>query len=569
MSSITKKKIFEVVFIYAITSACALAAYPFNIFAYESGDLVFSEVMYDVPGTDAGYEWIELWNRSDDEVDVSQWFIFENNVAHAINSYPESTSNCNVSPGEYIVITSNAEKFTSAWNDVPEEEICDTVISLNNTGERLEIIAPDQSVIDSIDYEPQETASGTGFSLQFDGSTWGVGEASPGKEAVFGLPETDDQEESDTGNENSEDQDSEEENQYTTDDQTQDALVLDPEEYYESERDHPDYFRPYYTGELITPDAVYYGMPAEFSMDVFFNKFGDDVVEKNEGSILWSFGDASAQRLDWNDPVSHVYHAPGTHIVYASYQTGYSSSKRLEFKKHITVHDVPIEITAIDQYGSITLHNTSKYEVDISLWEIQYGVALFQVPSYTYLPAKEKRVIDRRIHGLPINYYALTHIQLWMPERYKQIASVSPLDAKSTEHSHVEEGQVGNIDEDGIEVKAKDVLIDKEIKDTIEETPEIITESIDYTSLLASIQGNSKLSAKEKGQGNNDQDKEGRISWVLVLLALYCTASSGIGYILYRRMWVVSDDKKDQNSDIKEKQKSTDAEVLSKYLRDQ
>jgi len=525
-----------------------------ELFAYESGDVVFSEIMYDVPSTDAGYEWIEIWNMSDAVIDFSEWFIFENNVAHRIDPHPESTSDCKVPSGDYLVITSNAEKFTNRWDDVSNEQICDTVISLNNSGERIELFAPTESVIDSIEYAPHESASGTGFSLQFDGSVWDVGDATPGTQAVFGLPSTDIQDQNENDGQ-------EQQNDPQSQDQTQDTLVLDPEEYYESKRDHPEYFNPYYVGELIAPDIAYYGMPLEFSMDIFFHKFGDDVTQKNKGLITWSFGDAVSQTLDWNDPVAHIYHAPGTYIVYASYQTGYSSSKRLEFKKHITVHDAPIEIVHIDQAGTVTLHNTAAYEIDLSFWEIQYGISLFQIPGHTYIPAGEKRVIDRRIHKLPINYYALTPVELWMPERYKQIALVRPLDTVAIPISdHTEK-----VSQENIEVQS--TFVDQNEEQVIEKIPDVVAESIDYTSLLTSIQSDTQFAIGQKNE--NSDHRESQTSWLHILLLIYCVISSIIGYVLYRRMWIISDEEKDmgKRKEILEQQKSTDSEVLLKYLR--
>ena len=42
--------------------------------------VVITEVMYDAAGTDTGYEWVEIYNEGDTNIDIAQWFFYENNV---------------------------------------------------------------------------------------------------------------------------------------------------------------------------------------------------------------------------------------------------------------------------------------------------------------------------------------------------------------------------------------------------------------------------------------------------------------------------------------------------------
>jgi len=78
--------------------------------------LVITEIMYDVPGTDTGREWIEVFNNGDSNIDPTQFKLFENSSNHVITLpeiYTNSTSYLGV--GEYAVIADNPTKFIEDW----------------------------------------------------------------------------------------------------------------------------------------------------------------------------------------------------------------------------------------------------------------------------------------------------------------------------------------------------------------------------------------------------------------------------------------------------------------------
>ena len=74
-----------------------------------ASSIIISEIMYDVPGTDAGYEWVEVHNTSDAAIDMANWRFLENDVRHALSL--EAGASSMVMPGEYAVIASNSANF--------------------------------------------------------------------------------------------------------------------------------------------------------------------------------------------------------------------------------------------------------------------------------------------------------------------------------------------------------------------------------------------------------------------------------------------------------------------------
>ncbi len=46
-------------------------------------EVVISEIMYDVSGSDTDREWVEVYNNSSSAVDFTSWKLFEANTNHA------------------------------------------------------------------------------------------------------------------------------------------------------------------------------------------------------------------------------------------------------------------------------------------------------------------------------------------------------------------------------------------------------------------------------------------------------------------------------------------------------
>ena len=82
-----------------------LFALPGTAFA----DVVISEIMYDLDGSDSGYEWIEIHNTGSSSVNIASWYFRENDVNHGLTADgPE-----NLEPGGRMLIVQNIEQFES------------------------------------------------------------------------------------------------------------------------------------------------------------------------------------------------------------------------------------------------------------------------------------------------------------------------------------------------------------------------------------------------------------------------------------------------------------------------
>ena len=94
--------------------------------------IVFSDVIYDVIGTDEGREWIEIKNSGAEPVDLTGWKLFEGGVHHKITPVGGAI----IQPGGRAAIADSAEAFAADNPNYPGL-VFDSSFSLKNTGETL------------------------------------------------------------------------------------------------------------------------------------------------------------------------------------------------------------------------------------------------------------------------------------------------------------------------------------------------------------------------------------------------------------------------------------------------
>ena len=96
---------------------------------YPTG-IIFSEILPSPKGPDMENEWIELYNQNDFDVDLSEWIIKD-----TLGSAKAYTLNAKISANGYLVLLR------------PE-----TNITLNNTGDGLNLFNPNKEIVDSVDF---------------------------------------------------------------------------------------------------------------------------------------------------------------------------------------------------------------------------------------------------------------------------------------------------------------------------------------------------------------------------------------------------------------------------------
>jgi hypothetical protein len=150
----------------------------------EFNDLVINEIMYSPSSGEP--EWIEIYNRSNETIDVSDWSFSDVSSSAII-----ADSSLVLLPGDYLILTDDISILS--FYDIMSEVIEVNLPSLNNSGDVLTLKDGTNRTIDSLEYLPNWGGSSGGRSLEridADGlsslsSNWGtstgIAKATPGR----------------------------------------------------------------------------------------------------------------------------------------------------------------------------------------------------------------------------------------------------------------------------------------------------------------------------------------------------------------------------------------------------
>ena len=182
------KKISMTLFTTAIIIISALSISTITL-AEEQDSIIISEIMYNPQGSDSGREWIEVYNTIDEDINITNWYLFENNVNHSLNLV-QGTDMIIPIKG-FAVITNDEIGF---FNDYPTYSgiLIESSFSLTNTGEYIAIKNETYVTINDVTYSSQSGADDTNYTIEYNNDIWEVSTTylgTPGEEnSVWNAP---------------------------------------------------------------------------------------------------------------------------------------------------------------------------------------------------------------------------------------------------------------------------------------------------------------------------------------------------------------------------------------------
>lgn len=343
---------FMVMFVVTILSSIPLIA---------SAKIIFTEIMYDAPGTDSKHEWIEVFNSGSEQVDLSTFDLIENDKPHQITSFKGGDI---LESGQYAIIADNAETFLLD-NTGFSGLIFDSVFSLNNSGERLEIRDSQENITDSIIYNPEIGAGGNGNTLQKNGDTWISAEKTPGIKNKTSTSGEEGGSDVNTNQDVSTDikSISSHSGQLELSDEKQKSLIS------------------------IGAGRDRLGSPHN-SMVFELNVSNESFIDSRE--FIWSFGDGDSKR---GRNVNHTYLFPGTYSVVVQ-----DSSGNLKATARTTVYIMNPDLSFIYHGDSLEIINKSNTEFNIGKIRIESQDNIFDI-------SKDTIILGGANVHIPVNFY--------------------------------------------------------------------------------------------------------------------------------------------------------------------
>ena len=314
-----------------------------------------TEIMYDLEGSDADREWIEVRNTSGSSVDLSEWTFFENDTNHSLTVVQGGST---LAPGSYAIIADNAATFKNDWGNY-SGVLFDSAFSLNNTGELISLRDAAGADVSSVTYSSDWGAKGDGNSLNRTGSTmWKPKAPTPGKG----------QEEAITARTT--------ESKATT--TTAKSSRANARKRSGGNGHSESAARRYLTSLDAGSDRVMFVGAGEYFYGEARDQFGGALAAI---TYQWNFGNGAVAR---GKRVLHQYDYPGNYVVTVTARASQEREARDEF----VVEVKPLELvvsSVTPQY--IQIENKTKSDINLSLWALRSGSQRFDFPEDTVILA--------------------------------------------------------------------------------------------------------------------------------------------------------------------------------------
>ena len=136
-------------FLQAFQSPIIVTAAPFaatfeETKTDESPRVVINEIFYHAPDSNENLEWIEIHNSGDEAVDLSGW-----KITGGVE-FEFSETGSEIGAGGFLVICKDKKTFSKFYE---ASQIGEFSKSLSNSGERLELVNRDGTVVDMVEYQ--------------------------------------------------------------------------------------------------------------------------------------------------------------------------------------------------------------------------------------------------------------------------------------------------------------------------------------------------------------------------------------------------------------------------------
>lgn len=309
---------------------------------YASDSLVFSEIMYDVSGTDVDHEWVEIKNIGTNPVVIvggngAGSFRFNDGSNHILSATADRGS-MTIPAGGYAILSGNSSVFLLDHPDF-SGTVIDTTMSLGNDSDTIILLSGDGNTLSSVTYTSDMGGAGDGNSIfKNESGLWVGGIPTPGRDS-------DTSSNNDTGNGSG--------GSGTTQLDTKEKKVAEI---------------PKIKAEIDVAKNIVAGIPVKMSGNVYWY----DGSLKTGGIFSYSFGDGTEYKTQNYEKFDHTYTYKGTYVITFSYRTSqYQLAPEITTHKTVYVSEPTITITSIDVDGTVTIKNPTDEDADISNWIVR------------------------------------------------------------------------------------------------------------------------------------------------------------------------------------------------------
>ena len=353
--------------------------------------IVFSEVMYDPPGTDT--PWVEVYNNGSQSVDLTKYYFYADGPSSTRHGITKKTPGSTlISPGGYAIIADDEVGFASAH---PGLSVLDSSFSISSTNNSVLILTtdttkPPATFDDEITTNPAIGAKNDGNSLQKNSAGIWIA-AAPTPDASNNQTATVVADASDTLSASTTDTNTNV--TADTDDSSSETTSIGPiAEGTPSPNIGSAAVFTYPQAHLFVPKYGTTGV----AVNITTSLTGVENVRYGMQPFHVSFGDGTEESDFYAKSIAHTYKYPGTYVVYFEYSPDLyfdDQADILSDRKMIEITTSQVAVSSVHSDGSIELINNDSKEINISGWKISSLVdpnVSLEIPSGTYILAGKK-----------------------------------------------------------------------------------------------------------------------------------------------------------------------------------
>lgn len=349
------------------------------------GQIVITEVMYDLSGTDTDKEWVEIQNNGTETVTIttgsgnSSWRFIDSSP-HTLTLF--SGENV-LAPGQYAVIAKNSTQFMLDWPNF-SGTLFTSPIALPNTTATLSVKNSEGNILDTYTYNSEMGAKGDGNSLQKVGTSFSPALPTPG------LVNTVTQNSgggSGMGTNTTTDA--------NTNTEENEVSSGTSGGYISSAHSSP---APINEGVIKIDFEIYAGRDRLTTVGNNVNFRGELIksqgITEQSINFQWSFGDGG---VGYNKATEHSYRFPGEYnvVLNATYAEKQAVSR-------LVVRVISPEFTIRKIEGGIEVYNRTKQEINLNNWSLQSQYRVFKFPTDTLIGGDKKVVFPDGTTGLSV-----------------------------------------------------------------------------------------------------------------------------------------------------------------------
>ncbi len=328
----------------------------FFVFAFKANaSLEISQIMYDPEGADGGREWIKLYNDSDEELTITggqsknAWRISGGESKESLHYINEDL---NIGPLEYAVIAKDKDIFKQEYPSF-SGPVTSASISFNNTAGIVKIwdgLDP-RNVMASLSYSKEEVVSTNKEEDTSENSEVSIVRVGSSSSSIY------------------------------------------------SKKPEPKITK--IDASITSDDVAISGLALKIKPKVYNNKG----TTYNVGRFVWNFGDGSYLESNNAEPFDHIYWYEGEYLISLEfYKSSGSFESEVSVRKVIKVISSSLYISSVGNYSDpyLEFENKSKYELDLSNWEVKGVSKTFIIPKSTILLSGKKMKLSPKITNFSV-----------------------------------------------------------------------------------------------------------------------------------------------------------------------